>query len=665
VSGLLLLGPGPQAGDPAGFEPEFAALVRRVRRRSAERGLAGPVVAGGLPGPSRTPLAAAVAELAAAGVARVTVVPAVLGDGASGGPGGVPAPVRAGHPALEWVRARPLGPHPVLLGLLQRRLQEALGDIGSVGGPVPAGTAVLLVGAGSAEPAANAETAKVARLLWEGRGLELVEPAFAVLARPGVEAGLERCRALGARHVVVLPYLLFAGARHDRIAAQAATWARARPGVSLTVAAPLGDCDALADLVLDRYSEARGHDTRTSCDACPHRGARPSAPVWIAGPDLGPVREPPAGSRPGAGNQSLGEAGDPRGEPDLRHHGDAEVGAGLTDLAVNVRLPAPPEWLRERLAASLTGLAAYPDPARARAAVAARHGRDPDEVLLTAGAAEAFVLLARALRPRRAVVVHPQFTEPEAALRAAGHPVERVVLDPADGFALHPEAVPPQADLVIVGNPTNPTSVLHPPTTLAALARPGRLLVVDEAFADCVPGEAASLAGETGLAGLVVLRSLTKTWGLAGLRIGYLLAAPALVRALAEAQPLWSVSHPALVAAEACSTPVAVAEAAGGAVRLAAERDHLVNALAALPGLRLAAEPHASFVLVRLDGDPGGPAVRAALRERGFAVRRGDTFPGLGPDWLRLAVREPATTDALADALADVLGGARLRVLSR
>ncbi|OEV21637.1 aminotransferase, partial [Streptomyces nanshensis] len=77
-----------------------------------------------------------------------------------------------------------------------------------------------------------------------------------------------------------------------------------------------------------------------------------------------------------------------------------------------------------------------------------------ERVLLTAGAAEAFVLLARALPARRPVVVHPQFTEPEAALRDAGHRVERVLLRPEDGFRLTAGAVPEAADLVVVGNPT-------------------------------------------------------------------------------------------------------------------------------------------------------------------------------------------------------------------
>ncbi|MFG2401769.1 Rv2231c family pyridoxal phosphate-dependent protein CobC [Streptomyces lydicus] len=350
----------------------------------------------------------------------------------------------------------------------------------------------------------------------------------------------------------------------------------------------------------------------------------------------------------------------PSPEPDLRHHGDAEVraadgGGDLTDLAVNVRTGTPPAWLKARIAASLDSLAAYPDGRAARRAVAARHGLPAERVLLTSGAAEAFVLLARAVRAVRPVVVHPQFTEPEAALRDAGHDVGRVLLTERDGFRLDPGAVPDDADLVVVGNPTNPTSVLHPAATLARLARPGRTLVVDEAFMDAVPGEQESLAGRTDLPGLVVLRSLTKTWGLAGLRIGYVLAAPETVAALERAQPLWPVSSPALAAAEACSGPAALAEAAAAAGQIAADRAHLLARLAGFRQIRVAGPAAGPFVLVRL---PGAAGVRAGLRARGFAVRRGDTFPGLGPDWLRLAVRDRATTDRFTAALAEVLGEA-------
>ncbi|QMV23966.1 threonine-phosphate decarboxylase [Streptomyces sp. SCUT-3] len=348
---------------------------------------------------------------------------------------------------------------------------------------------------------------------------------------------------------------------------------------------------------------------------------------------------------------------DAPGGPDLRHHGDAEVGEGLVDLAVNVRAGTPPRWLKERIAATLDSLAAYPDGREARAAVARRHGLAPDRVLLTAGAAEAFVLLARTLRPRHAVVVHPQFTEPEAALRDAGHAVERVLLEPGDGFRLDPRSVPEHADLVVVGNPTNPTSVLHPAGAVAALARPGRTLVVDEAFMDAVPGEPESLADAVDrVPGLVVLRSLTKTWGLAGLRIGYVLAAPDVIAGLERSQPLWPVSAPALAAAAACCEPSALAEAEEAARRTAADREHLLGLLGGLPGVEVHGTPAASFVLVRTDG---AARVRTLLRERGFAVRRGDTFPGLGPDWLRLAVRDVPTCERFVRALSEVLAQTR------
>ncbi|GAB2639109.1 Rv2231c family pyridoxal phosphate-dependent protein CobC [Kribbella swartbergensis] len=333
---------------------------------------------------------------------------------------------------------------------------------------------------------------------------------------------------------------------------------------------------------------------------------------------------------------------------DLEHHGDLEVGGGLVDLAVNVRIGTPPGWLVDEITASLTDLAAYPRQDAALTAVAGRHRVTPDRVLLTAGAAEAFVLIARAFRPRHAVVVHPQFTEPEAALRSAGHLVDRVILRPEDGFVLDPGAVPADADLVVVGNPTNPTSVLHRADDLRELARPGRILVVDEAFMDAVPGEPESLAGAP-IPGLIVIRSLTKTWGLAGLRIGYVLAAPGLVEQLAAVQPHWPVSTPALAAAIACSNGQALAEAARAAVELERQRAYLLDALT---GVTTYGVPRGPFVLVRIEG---ADVLRNALRERGYAVRRGDTFPGLGPDWLRIAVRPAEITEAFVKVWRDLI----------
>jgi len=212
--------------------------------------------------------------------------------------------------------------------------------------------------------------------------------------------------------------------------------------------------------------------------------------------------------------------------------------------------------------------------------------------------------------------------------------------------------VPPEPDLIMIGNPTNPTSVLHPATLINSLRREGRVVVVDEAFMDCVPGETETVISDD-MAGLLVLRSLTKTWGLAGLRAGYVIGNPDLIAALRGQQPPWSVSTPALAAMVACLAPEARNKAAQAAKEIAQRRAYLVEQLASV-GFSVPGQPQASFILVDTSGvrgmhEPGW--LRLALRDHGFAVRRGETFPGLGADWIRIAVREPEITDQLVAAL--------------
>ncbi|MCW2814983.1 MAG: hypothetical protein JWN84_2438 [Nocardioides sp.] len=326
----------------------------------------------------------------------------------------------------------------------------------------------------------------------------------------------------------------------------------------------------------------------------------------------------------------------------LRHHGDVEARAGLLDLAVNVYPGPRPAWLDDALRASLDGVGRYPDPAAAEASVAAHHGRAPDEVLLTAGAAEAFSLVAR--RPwRRPVVVHPQFTEPHAALKQAGHDVTSVVLPRP--FTLDPLLVPDDADLVVLGNPTNPTGVLHPRDVVLGLRRPGRLLVIDEAFMDTVPGETASVLGESGA---LVIRSLTKHWSIPGVRAGYVVGDPALLCELRHEQVPWSTSTTAIAASTALATPQARSEAGVRALRIADWRTHLQRGLGDLGVDHLPSA--SSFVLART-----GDGVHGRLRDAGVAVRRCDTFPGLDASWVRIAVRPEPVTGVLLDALRHAL----------
>ncbi|QBJ94947.1 threonine-phosphate decarboxylase [Rhodococcus sp. ABRD24] len=334
----------------------------------------------------------------------------------------------------------------------------------------------------------------------------------------------------------------------------------------------------------------------------------------------------------------------------LRHHGDAEAGPGLLDFAVNVQGDGPPEWLRRRLAGVLERLGTYPAVAadvRAREQVAARHGRAPEEVLPLAGGAEGFAMLPR-LDIREAALIHPSFTEPELALREAGVPVRHVILD--EPYRLDPASVPDSADLVVLGNPTNPTSVLHPASDVLALRRPGRILVVDEAFMDAVPGETQSVAAHS-LPDVLVLRSLTKTWALAGLRCGYVLGHPDVLARLQHGRAHWPVGSLQLEAITACSEPDAVAEAGVIAERIAADRAVMAGLLCDA-GVDVHLPASAPFLLLRLSD---GERMRTHLRARGIAVRRCDTFPGLGPDFLRVAVRPRPHTEQLIAAMKDLM----------
>jgi histidinol-phosphate aminotransferase len=246
------------------------------------------------------------------------------------------------------------------------------------------------------------------------------------------------------------------------------------------------------------------------------------------------------------------------------------------------------------------------------------------------------------------VVVHPSFTEPEVAMRVAGHTVQRAYRHP-ESFALDPDAVPDEADLVVVGNPNNPTGNLDRADQIAALARPGRVLVVDEAFMEFTEGETESLAGHGDLPGLVVVRSLTKLWALPGIRAGYLLCPPDLAATLRAARQPWSVNSVACAALAACAGDRATA--ARVAERVASAREELVRALGRLPGVRVWPSA-ANFLLLQV---PAGPAVRSGLAERGIAVRPADSFPGLGPDYVRIAVRSPEDNRRLVTTLGEVL----------
>ena len=276
---LLIVGHGTRSD--AGVA-EFTRLVGLVRDRAAGRV---PAVNGGFIELSRPSVADAIARLIAhrAGGARpIVAVPLVL-TAAGHGKGDIPAALArelVRHPGLSYSYGRPLGPHPVLQDVMEARIDAALA------GAARRDAHVVLVGRGSTDPDANAEIAKVARLLWEGRDYAAVEFCFISLAEPSVPAALERAVRLGARRIVVAPYFLFPGLLPDRVVTQSREFAAGQHGLEVTVAGLIGACAELTGLVLERYDEALRGDIRMNCDTCAYRVALPGFADKVGRPQV-------------------------------------------------------------------------------------------------------------------------------------------------------------------------------------------------------------------------------------------------------------------------------------------------------------------------------------------------------------------------------------------
>ncbi len=262
---------------------------------------------------------------------------------------------------------------------------------------------------------------------------------------------------------------------------------------------------------------------------------------------------------------------------------------------------------------------------------AASHYYGARPLLAVAGSQAAILALPR-LRPAcRVGVLAPTYAEHSHAWTNAGH--EMVALG-----AANIDSELDQLDVLLLVNPNNPTGAVFEPAVLrgwqARLAMRGGWLVVDEAFADANP--AYSLAAETGKPGLVVLRSLGKFFGLAGARMGFVLAWPALLTALDEILGPWSVNGPAREVARLALLDVAWQES---------ERLHLNRAGSRLDALlgRHGLPPSGGTALFQWVLVEQAPAIQQDLARQGIWVRRFDAppslrfgLPGAEAEWRRL-----------------------------
>ncbi len=205
-------------------------------------------------------------DAAAARSLEVTVFPLMLFS-AGHVKQDVPDAVRAAqqrHPQVRFRIASPLGVDPRAIATARQRADAVLAP----GEAVESETMVLFVGRGSSDPDANGDLYKTARLFGEGRRYALVQPAFMGATTPRVADGLAIAARLAPRHLLVVPYLLFAGLLVDQLEAEAAAFARVHLDIQVHVAGPLGPAEALADLMGLRIVAAERDPVPFVCEHC-------------------------------------------------------------------------------------------------------------------------------------------------------------------------------------------------------------------------------------------------------------------------------------------------------------------------------------------------------------------------------------------------------------
>jgi threonine-phosphate decarboxylase len=332
----------------------------------------------------------------------------------------------------------------------------------------------------------------------------------------------------------------------------------------------------------------------------------------------------------------------------------------VLDFSVNVNPLGPPPSVLEMLRRELPAIDQYPDPdcRQLIQRLAREHAVKPDQLVVGNGSNEVIYAIARALQPRRVAIAEPTYTEYLRASLLVGAKVDHWLAE-GEHFKMQPFD-PQGADLVWLCNPNNPTGALWEGAAYLSRwmgAHPQTMFVIDEAFLPLCPQTIQSncssltlIPAVDRLRNLIVLRSLTKSHGLAGLRLGYAVTNAVMARMLHAQIIPWSVNS--------------LAQRAGF---LALEdtdfwlrtcdwlmHTELARDLSTVSPYLLPVPSSTSFLLVRLRKGTSAQ-LAGRLAERGIMIRDASNFVGLDQCYIRIAVRTPGDNARLFEQLTRVL----------
>ena len=346
----------------------------------------------------------------------------------------------------------------------------------------------------------------------------------------------------------------------------------------------------------------------------------------------------------------------------LTHGGDIagyfdQYGCEPLDFSANVSPLGLPEGVRRAVIDSLSTADQYPDPLcrRLRAAIGAFEGVDPARILCGNGAADLIFRLVLAVKPKTALVPAPTFAEYETALESCGCAVTHAVLKREDDFRVTEEFLShldPAPDLVFLCQPNNPTGQPVDRALLEAVLQrcesAGSILVLDECFVSLLDdGPSYTMKGRLDSPNLFLLKAFTKTYAMAGLRLGYCLCSnETLLQDMARCGQPWSVSTVAQAAGIAALQETPYVERLHRLI--AAERPQLAAGLRDCGCTVLGSRANFVFFSAR-------PGLDAALRQKGILIRSCANYHGLDETYYRVAVRTAPDNEKLLAAVSQCM----------
>ncbi|SDZ92981.1 L-threonine O-3-phosphate decarboxylase /adenosylcobyric acid synthase (glutamine-hydrolysing) [Desulfuromusa kysingii] len=316
----------------------------------------------------------------------------------------------------------------------------------------------------------------------------------------------------------------------------------------------------------------------------------------------------------------------------------------LLDFSASINPLGFPSWLRPLISSQVSQLSHYPDPEAEELvyAIAAHHQLDPSQVIIGNGASELLYLLPQVLGHKRALITVPCYGDYLAIATGANLHIDTLALAENDHFQLNIaqlETALTDDHLVILGHPNNPTGKLYDVPALQQLIRnhPQNHFIIDESFIDFAD-PAHSLRWQQD-DNVIIVQSMTKSWAIPGLRLGYVLADASIISAMRRLRPDWSVNSIAQAVGIRALQDNDFLQQTRNYVDQ--QRQELLTQLQAIRGLH-PFPGDANFLLVRIEH----PSIDASdlaqqLLQKGIIIRNCNTFQGLDGHYFRLAVRTP------------------------